>query len=97
MLTFVPSAEEHGLNQVEGGGDPFDDITDVLISNSPDFDGATWQAFQQGIEWQLLAGHGYRTIYVKFRDDNGNESLGSTATIFLDADILYLPVTLKQP
>jgi hypothetical protein len=94
VLSFLPNTES--LASTAGGQEAFDDITEVLISNSPNFDGATWQPFAQDIPWQLLPGVGIRTVYVKFRDVNGNESVATeTASIFLDGNAVYLPFIIR--
>jgi hypothetical protein len=90
LLSFLPNTEE--IQGTSGGEGTFDDITEVLISNDPSFDGAVWQPFAQDIPWQLLPGFGLRTVYVQFRDVNGNESLGTeTASIHLSGNAILLP------
>jgi hypothetical protein len=94
-LSFIPSDEGH-----EGEENAFDDIDEVLISNDPSMSGATWQTFDPEnpeIAWELEAGAGMRTVYVRFRDVNGNESAGTeTATILLEGSTLYLPSILND-
>ena len=93
VLSFSPNTEE--LASVGGGQGSFDDITEVLISNYPSFEGATWQPFAESMAWELLPGLGIRTVYVQFRDANGNESVGiETASIFLDGNAVFLPIML---
>jgi hypothetical protein len=89
-LSFLPKTEE--FEGTAGGDDSFDDITEVLLSNDPSFAGAVWQPFAQDIAWELLPGFGLRTVYVQFRDVNGNESVGpETASILLSGDAVFLP------
>ncbi|MCC5943448.1 MAG: hypothetical protein JJT94_00825 [Bernardetiaceae bacterium] len=47
----------------------------MMISNSIKFDdGAYWQEYKDRIDWVLPPGHGYKRIYIKFKDLVGNES-----------------------
>lgn len=48
--------------------------TFMMISNSPDFSSATWEPFFAEKEWTLESGEGDRFVYLKFKDDLGNES-----------------------
>jgi hypothetical protein len=85
MLDFASSQEEP---------EAFDDIVDVMLSNSPHFEGAAWQPFAQGIPWTLdeVDPGDPAKVYARFRDAAGNESSGvSVGTIF------YLPPTLRLP
>lgn len=58
--------------------------TQVAISESPDFSGAVWQAMASSVSWQLSAGNGLKTVYVKYRDQNGAVSSRLSATITLN-------------
>ncbi len=92
VLSFVPVGEEHetALGATQNA---FDDITQVLISNDPSMAGAVWQPFQQqDIPWQLEFGQGLRTVYVRFMDAAGNESVSTaTATIQLEGSMIFMP------
>jgi hypothetical protein len=91
-LSFVSTDEEHET-ALFSRDNAFDDIAEMLISNDPSMAGAVWQPFQQDFAWQLVPGNGFRTVYVRFKDLNGNESVGTeTATIFLDGAAAYLPL-----
>ncbi len=46
----------------------------MMISNSPDFSGASWEPYFQEKEWELKTGEGWRTVYFKFKDSLENES-----------------------
>jgi hypothetical protein len=94
-LTFIANEEgpAAGLFSAQSA---FDDIAEVLISNDAAFTGATWQPFQPSMAWQLAAGDGLRTVYVRFKDENGNESVNvETATIYLESQRIYLPVIYR--
>ncbi|NOX63037.1 MAG: VWA domain-containing protein [Chloroflexi bacterium] len=66
-----------------------DDVVEMLIANNPRFEGAKWRPFEEEIEWELepsmtvqniavqdaaQTNAEYATVYVKFRDEAGNES-----------------------
>lgn len=96
LLSFVPSDEGHEEGFL-ATADSFDDITEVMISNNPLMTGAVWQPFEQDIPWQLAPGGGIRTVYVRFKDVNGNESAGvETASIFVEGGGLYLPIIVNK-
>ena len=98
LLTFVPVEESIGGNLNELQDDAFDDITEVQISNDPSMAGAIWQLFQQDIPWQLKVGRGLRTVYVRFMDASGNESIGiETATIQLESSLVFIPSVFNTP
>jgi hypothetical protein len=94
-LSFVPADEEHEEGFL-ATVDSFDDITEVMISNDPLMTGAVWQPFAQDIPWQLAPGSGLHTVYVRFKDVNGNESAGvETASIFVEGGI-FLPIIVSK-
>ncbi|MCL4267314.1 MAG: VWA domain-containing protein [Anaerolineae bacterium] len=98
LLSFVPVDEEHeGSAAARGGESAFDDIMEVMISNDPNMTGANWQPFAQDIPWQLEGGCSLQTVYARFRDDNGNESVSTeTASIYVDSGgCIYLPIIVK--
>jgi hypothetical protein len=73
QLNFSPLAD---LNP--GEPDTFGDITEVMLSNSPDFGGAAWRSFGQGLPWTLAAvpPGSLANVYARFRDAAGNTSIG---------------------
>jgi hypothetical protein len=52
-----------------------EDAKEMLVSNRADFLGAGWQPFQELIPWQLAPVRGKATVYARFRDAAGNESV----------------------
>ena len=68
ILHFAPVEEDHGH---------FDDITEMKLSNDPQFTGADWQPFSQDTPWQLAPTQPgeLATVYAQFRDAAQNESL----------------------
>ncbi len=64
------------------------DATEMLISNSPNFKGASWQPFKNKIEgWKLDAkDDGDHFVYLKLRDNAGNETRTVADNITLDTE-----------
>lgn len=56
----------------------------LMVSTDPAFAGASWQAFVSTLTVVLPSGDGSKTVYVRFRDGAGNESLSQSASIILD-------------
>jgi hypothetical protein len=92
ILTFEPYEYE------EGDPETFDDIAEMMISNDPSFAGASWETFDQGVPWVLGgAPNALNHVYVRFRDVNGNESVGTEVGVILyDPHTMYLPMVLKS-
>ena len=89
-LTFVPFDYEGAATE------SFEDITLMLISNDPSFEGAVWQEFQQDAPWQLEAERGeLAVVYVRFRDKAENESVGSEVGMIYYMQSIYLPLTVN--
>ncbi len=55
-----------------GGAAQFEEI---MISNNPDFTDAYWEPYISQKTWMLTGDTGPKTVYVKFRDPDGNEIL----------------------
>jgi len=45
--------------------------TEMMISNNPDFAGATWEAYTSTRVWNLAPGNGLRTVYVRLKNGSG--------------------------
>lgn len=67
MLRF---SSEDVVSAGEGAG-TIGTPTQIQISNSADFAGASWQSFAKQIQWTLTTGDGVKTVYVKYRDARG--------------------------
>lgn len=46
----------------------------MMVSNSPDMAGATWEPYFTDKEWTLLPEEGTKTVYLKFKDEYDNET-----------------------
>ncbi len=56
--------------------------TEMMLSEKPDFAGATWQSYETSMKWTFTT-QGKIKIYAKFRDEANNESaVASTEVIF---------------
>jgi hypothetical protein len=77
-----------GLTTDDGTGTG---TTQVLISNTADFAGATPQAYAASIPWTLPGGNGPKTVYVKFIDAAGNVSAPVSDGITLNSPDVTAP------
>jgi len=46
----------------------------MTLSNSSDFSNAVWESYVTSKNWTLTSGAGIKTVYVKFRDNEGNSA-----------------------
>lgn len=56
----------------------------MMVSNDPNFEGATWREYKRVINnWPLNSGKGYRRVYAKFKDkfQNVSPSIFSEVTV----------------
>ncbi|MCS6967974.1 MAG: hypothetical protein RMJ44_03910 [Cytophagales bacterium] len=62
-----------------------EDAKYMMISNSSTFKESRWQGYRSHVpNWKLEAGNGLRKVFVKFRDEAGNESGVASAEIMVD-------------
>jgi hypothetical protein len=75
-------------------------VTEMMISNVPDFEGGAWEPYATSKPWTLAQTSGLASVYVKYRDAVGNASETYVATIWIGQDpaakALYLPVVPRQ-
>lgn len=64
---------------------------EVRLSNTPDFNGASWQSWEPLLPWTLPADPGEHWVYVQFRDGAGRTA-GSA-----DSILLVLPGVFPTP
>ena len=62
------------------------DEEEMIIANTNDFIGSTWEKYDASKPWTLTSGNGEKTIYTKFRDTAGNVSATSSAKIYYNQD-----------
>ena|GEM_PF-4844718 len=63
---------------------PSSGISQMMISNSSSFDGASWEEYTTSKSWTLSSGEGEKIVYVKFKDGAGNMSEVFSDVIILD-------------
>ncbi|MCB9101247.1 MAG: CAP domain-containing protein [Anaerolineales bacterium] len=78
-------------DKMTGLGSP----TEMIISNRPCFDNALWEVYQTQRSWNLEAGQGWRSVYVKTRDASGRSTLVSD-TIYLGSNLSNQALSLDQ-
>jgi hypothetical protein len=67
----------------------------IMIANEPSFIGAQWQPYATEVSWNLAAGEGWRTVYVRSRDALGRTAIASDS-IYLGATLPVDQLTLTQ-
>lgn len=72
------------VNLAISSSDVTTSVVEMMISNSADFAGATWEAYATTKDWTLTSGDGTKTVYIKFKDLVGNESSVYSDTVILD-------------
>ncbi|QZY54098.1 S-layer homology domain-containing protein [Crassaminicella profunda] len=59
-------------------------VAQMMISEDSSFTGATWEEYATSKEFTLSDGDGTKTIYIKFKDEVGNETAVISDSIILD-------------
>ena len=62
-------------------------ISQMMLSEDSGFNGGVWEAYSTNKTIPLSSGDAEKTIYVKYRDSAGNESMTYTYTIGLDTQV----------
>ncbi len=60
-------------------------ITEMKLSNDLSFTGSSWEPYSTTKLWNLESGSGSKTVYIKFRDSDGNET-----DVYNDSTVLDL-------
>lgn len=71
------------ISATDAGGSA---LYQMQLSNESSFAGATWEAYATSKVWMLPDSDGSNTVYARFRDGAGNESLAYSDDITLDRD-----------
>jgi predicted MPP superfamily phosphohydrolase len=72
----------------DSGGSGLDKM---MISNSPDFQGAEWETYRRSVIWRLADGDsGPRTVYVKFEDNAMPPNISAPAA----ASVSYVKIDI---
>ena len=64
---------------------PSSGVSQMMICNQADFSGCDWEEYMEEKEWSLIDGDGEKTVYIKFSDVQGNESISYSDSIILDS------------
>lgn len=70
-------------------------VEQMMLSNSNNFAGASWQPYAAAVAWVLPGGDGPKTVYARFRDRAGNLSTVYADTITLDTTAPAGSVTIE--
>jgi hypothetical protein len=84
-----PEAEFPGSDLFLPGADSASGVTDMLLSNNPDFSGASWEPYATSKAWTLDQTTGLAAVYVRYRDAAGNESDTYVATIYVGTGPIF--------
>lgn len=77
----------------EGEGVSFmGQAVEVMISDRPDFAGASWQAWSEYVSWTLPDAPGEYTIYVRYRDAAGRTAAAADSIVLGEAAPVPTPV-----
>lgn len=60
--------------------------TEMFVSNTPFFRTGKWEPYNTKKRWTVTAGDGAKVVYVKFRDEAGNESAVASSKIIFDTE-----------
>ncbi len=75
-------------------------VTQMMISNLPDFSDGAWEPYGTSKPWLLAQESGLASVYVKYMDGVGNLSETYVATIWIGSDpasrALYLPLVPRN-
>jgi hypothetical protein len=61
---------------------------EVMIANAPDFVQGYWEPFAPEMTWMLSRCGGEKAVYVRYRDDAGNELISQDSIVF-DEQVAY--------
>lgn len=89
--TPQPELASPGWQAMMPPSDTTSGVTQMMISNRSDMQGAEWQAYAISKAWTLSPSRGLAAVFVKYRDAAGNVSRTAVATIRI-APRVYLPV-----
>ena len=64
---------------------PAEDASHMMVSNNSSLWGGLWETYTVTKSWTLSTGDGTKTVYVKFKNSTGNESIVYRDTIILDS------------
>lgn len=69
----------------------------MAISNSADFSGASFEPYATSKSWKLTSGAGAKTVYVKFKSLSGGEATALASIALKGTAIAVAPILGEQP
>ncbi|MBI2414330.1 VCBS repeat-containing protein [candidate division WWE3 bacterium] len=66
--------------------DELSDVSQMEISEDSSFTGASWEAYSTSKSFTLSSTSGTKTVYIKYKDSNDNESSSYSDSIILDSN-----------
>jgi hypothetical protein len=93
--TAEPELASPGWRAMMPPGDTASGVTQMMISNRSDMEGAEWQAYTTSKAWTLAPARGLAAVFVRYRDAAGNVSGMAQATIRV-APRAYLPIIRRS-
>lgn len=73
-----------------------EDASHMIISQDPDFSDAQWQTFTTSMTFGLSSGDDTKTVYVKYKDEVGNQTEAVSDSIILDTTPPEIIITSPQ-
>ena len=74
---------QEGAELFISAADDSSGLAEMQVSQSPDFEGATWESYSAIVPITFTE-DGVQTVYVRFRDNAGNESGASSDSLIVD-------------
>jgi hypothetical protein len=68
------------ISGIDGGSG----VSQMEVCNASDFSGCSWETYSTTKSWTLISGDGTKTVYIKFKDNAGNQSSVYNDVILLD-------------
>jgi hypothetical protein len=103
LTLFATDFFDPESNETGEAGPPDDSasgVSEMMISNTADMRGASWEPYQRNRNWTLAQQSGLASVFVKYRDAAGNESEVYPASIDIisasgSSRIIYVPVVYR--
>jgi uncharacterized delta-60 repeat protein len=79
--------EDLTVNLTVFAEDTVSGVNHMMVCSSSDFSGCSWESYSTTKSWSLVQGDGSKSVYIKFRDNLGNESAIYSDDIILDTQV----------
>ncbi|KLU65151.1 exoglucanase B precursor [Desulfosporosinus acididurans] len=70
----APSTSSQNVKLSLNATDTGSGVGQMMVSNDPVFNGASWEPYATSKTWVLSSGNGTKYVFVKFKDNSGNAS-----------------------